>query len=248
MSDNLTLALSREIADETAHLDALHRSFVSRAVESRVVDATYRTVDSPVGALLLVATEEGLARVAFALEDHDAVLDSIAIRIGPRIVRSGRRLDEPARELDDYFARRRRTFGVPVDLRLAHGFRLDVLRHLCEIPYGRTETYSQVAIAAGSPRAVRAVGTACATNPLPIVVPCHRVLRSDGSLGGYLGGLDVKQRLLDLESARPPGPPRPRPLTPSTVGVQRSGTAACPRGCTTLGPGRSAPIDRPGSR
>jgi methylated-DNA-[protein]-cysteine S-methyltransferase len=139
--------------------------------------------------------------VAFEIEDHDRVLESLAASVGSRILRGGHRLDPLARELDDYFAGRRHGFDVPLDLRLARGFRLAVLRHLSEIPYGSTESYAEVAVASGSPKAVRAVGSACATNPLPIVVPCHRVVRSDGSLGGYLGGLPTKQRLLALERA-----------------------------------------------
>ncbi len=109
------------------------------------------------------------------------------------------RLDETARQLEEYFAGRRREFDLPLDLRLAHGFRRHVLDELRDVGYGTTVSYSELAQAAGNPRAVRAVGSACATNPIPIVIPCHRVLRSDGSLGGYGGGLHVKRALLDLE-------------------------------------------------
>jgi len=199
MSDNTIQLLKSGTNDESDHLAALHAALVDRATTESSVDATYRLVDSPVGALLLAATEAGVVRVAFAVEDHDRVLESLGTTVGSRILRGGHRLDPLARELDDYFAGARRDFDVPIDLRLAHGFRLSVLQHLKEIPYGTTESYGQVAVASGSPRAVRAVGSACATNPLPIVVPCHRVVRSDGSLGGYLGGLPAKELLLGLE-------------------------------------------------
>jgi methylated-DNA-[protein]-cysteine S-methyltransferase len=130
-------------------------------------------------------------------------LQALAGRISPRILAAPRRLDDVARQLDEYFAGRRTAFDVALDRRLSAGFRRTVLDHLAAISYGCTESYAQVAVATGHPRAVRAVGTACATNPLPVVVPCHRVLRSDGSLGGYLGGLEVKRALLELEGAWP---------------------------------------------
>ena len=121
--------------------------------------------------------------------------------MSPRLLEAPARLDGAARQVEEYFAGARRSFDLPVDLRLSTGFRRAVLDHLAEIGFGRTESYAEVALAAGSPRAVRAVGSACATNPLPVVVPCHRVLRSDGSLGGYVGGLDAKRTLLALEAA-----------------------------------------------
>ncbi|WP_413785809.1 methylated-DNA--[protein]-cysteine S-methyltransferase [Intrasporangium zincisolvens] len=200
-SDPALAGLTRPAPDDVAHLAALHASLVEHASAASVLDATYRVVDSPLGALLLAATDAGLVRVAYAVEDHDRVLDTLGERVGSRILKDGKRFEVTARQLDEYFAGTRRAFDLPVDLRLAHGFRLDVLRHLTAIPYGSTESYAQVAAAAGSPRAVRAVGSACATNPLPIVVPCHRVVRSDGSLGGYLGGLPAKETLLHLEHA-----------------------------------------------
>jgi methylated-DNA-[protein]-cysteine S-methyltransferase len=182
-------------------LARLHGALEGAALRDGLLDVAYRTVDSPVGSLLIAATERGIVRVAFASEGHDAVLETLAARLGPGILRAPARLDPAARELDEYFAGRRRAFDLPLDLSLAKGFRLEVLEHLRGIGYGRTETYTEVALAAGSPRAVRAVGSACATNPLPVIVPCHRVLRSDGSLGGYLGGLDAKRPLLDLAAA-----------------------------------------------
>ena len=165
-----------------------------------LLDLAYRTVDSPLGALLVAASPEGLVRVAFDSEDHDHVLTDLAGRVSVRILRAPARLDPVARQLDEYFAGTRRNFEIPVDLRLVGGFRHEVLRHLIDIGYGRTESYTEVAAATGRPRAVRAVGSACATNPVPLVVPCHRVLRSDGSLGGYRGGLPAKRLLLDLEA------------------------------------------------
>ncbi|MBO0715005.1 MAG: methylated-DNA--[protein]-cysteine S-methyltransferase [Acidimicrobiales bacterium] len=131
----------------------------------------------------------------------------MAETISPRVLWSPASLDPAARELEQYFTGRRRRFDVPIDWRLSRGFRRTVLDHLLEIDYGATASYASIAAAAGSPRAVRAVGTACATNPLPLVVPCHRVVRSDGTLGGYGGGLDVKRALLDLEQASGPEPP-----------------------------------------
>ncbi len=186
---------------DPAQLARLHTALERAADRDGVLDVAYRTIDTPVGSLLLAATERGIVRVAFASEDHDAVLESLARRLGPRILRAPGRLDAAAAELDEYFAGRRTAFDLPLDLSLSKGFRREVLEHLRAIGFGRTETYTEVAAATGSPRAVRAVGSACATNPLPVVIPCHRVLRSDGSLGGYLGGLEAKRTLLSLEAA-----------------------------------------------
>jgi methylated-DNA-[protein]-cysteine S-methyltransferase len=179
----------------------LHDRLSDAAHRDGLLDVAYRIVDSPFGSLLLAATESGLARVAFDLEDHDAVLTQLATEISPRILNTPRRLEDAARQLDEYFSGHRRTIDVAVDLRLARGFRRDVLDHLRAIPYGVTRSYSAVAAAAGNPRAVRAVGSACSHNPLPVVVPCHRVVRSDGTLGRYLGGIDAKRALLALEGA-----------------------------------------------
>ena len=127
-------------------------------------------------------------RVAFDLEGHDGVLDDLGRRVSPRVLRAPARLDGVVRELEEYFAGTRHDFDVAVDLRLASGFRRQVLDRLREVPYGSTASYAALAAATGSPRAVRAVGTACATNPVPVVVPCHRVVRSDGAIGSYRGG------------------------------------------------------------
>ena len=185
-------------APDAATVDRLHERLVALADAEDLLDVAYRTVDSPLGALLVAATPAGVVRVAFPSEDHDAVLGALAATVSPRVLAAPARLDPAARQLDEYFAGRRRHFDVPVDLQLAHGFRRDVLEHLRVIDYGATETYAEVATAAGSPRAVRAVGTACATNPVPVVVPCHRVVRSDGQVGEYLGGTDAKRALLEL--------------------------------------------------
>ena len=177
-----------------------HRLGLAAEAEG-LLDVAYTTIDSPVGVLLLAATPHGLVRVAYAVEDHDRVLDTLSERISPRVLRAPRRLDAAARELDEYFGGRRRAFGVPLDRSLSRGFRQLVQRHLPEIGYGMTRTYGQVAELVGNPKAVRAVGTACATNPLPVVVPCHRVLRADGKLSGYIGGAAARQVLLSLEAA-----------------------------------------------
>ena len=179
----------------------LHARLAAAAERSGLLDIAYRTVDTPVGTLLLAATTRGLIRVAYDRQDHDTVLATLATTVSPRILNAPARLDSVSREIEEYFAGKRRRFDVPLDLRLTKGFRLDVLSHLSDIGYGRTESYAQVATAAGSPNAVRAVGSACANNPLPVVVPCHRVVRSDGSVGGYAGGPDAKLALLTLEGS-----------------------------------------------
>jgi methylated-DNA-[protein]-cysteine S-methyltransferase len=190
------------LAEADPHeLARLHSQLERAAAGEGILDVAYRTLETPVGALLLAATEAGLVRVAFASEDHERVLEALAAKISPRILLAPARLSEAARQVDEYFAGTRTHFELPLDFRLSHGFRRDVLGHLAGIAYGRTESYGQVALAVGSPRAVRAVGSACATNPLPVVVPCHRVVRSDGSFGGYVGGPDAKRALLSLESA-----------------------------------------------
>jgi methylated-DNA-[protein]-cysteine S-methyltransferase len=181
--------------------DRLRARLVLEAERRDLLDVSYRTIDSPVGRLLLAATSEGLVRVAFDCEDHDAVLIRLATEISPRILSFPERLEPVTRQLDEYFAGRRRRFEVAVDLRLARGFRRTVLDHLCQIGYGTTASYAAVAAASGSPAAVRAVGTACAHNPVPIVVPCHRVVRSDGTIGQYLGGTEAKHTLLAIEAA-----------------------------------------------
>jgi len=190
------------IADDAETMTRLRDQLVTAAEADRLLDVAYRTVDSPVGTLLLAATDQGLVRVAYEREDHDHVLQTLSELISPRILRAPRRLDQVARQLSEYFTGERHDFVLPLDFRLAHGFRRAVLGHLVLINYGQTETYAEVAAATGHARAARAVGTACATNPMPVIVPCHRVLRSDGTLGGYVGGLNTKATLLSLEAGK----------------------------------------------
>ena len=180
-------------------LAGLRARLVQQADDAGLVEVAYRTLDTPLGPLLLAATAQGLVRVAFEREDFDAVLAALASRVSPRVLEAPRRLDEAAVELEEYFTGTRRRFDLPLDRALSTGFREKVQRVLPRIDYGSTRSYKEIAELVGSPRAVRAVGTACATNPLPIVVPCHRVLRTDGALGGYVGGLDAKTALLTLE-------------------------------------------------
>jgi methylated-DNA-[protein]-cysteine S-methyltransferase len=201
LHDVLPSDLVRAFPDTPDHLRHLRDRLAATARTAGILDIAYRTVDSPVGVLLLAATDVGLVRVAYASEDHDTVLQNLSDRISPRILNAPARLDTTARELEEYFAGRRHAFDVPLDWRLSAGFRSIVLHRLPDIEYGHTATYAAVAKLAGNPKAVRAVGTACGTNPLPLVVPCHRVVRSDGSMGGYVGGVEAKRILLSLEAA-----------------------------------------------
>jgi len=185
---------------DRATLARLHSRLEQAAERTELLDVAYTTTDSPFGPLLLAATPRGLVRVAFASENHDAVLDTLGRRISTRVLHAPARLAAATREIGEYFDHRRRTFDLPLDLALSTGFRQLVQRHLPEIGYGQTRSYKEVAEVVGRPKAVRAVGTACATNPLPIVVPCHRVVRADGTPGGYIGGLPAKAALLTLET------------------------------------------------
>jgi methylated-DNA-[protein]-cysteine S-methyltransferase len=173
-------------------------TLADRALRDGLVDVAYATADSPVGPLLLAATPEGIVRVGWQ-ETADSVLVELAERISPRVLEAPARLDDARRQLDEYFAGRRTSFELPLDLQLSHGFRARAQAAIASIPFGRTGTYASIAAAAGSPRAVRAAGTACATNPIPVIVPCHRVVRSDGSMGLYGGGVERKRQLLELE-------------------------------------------------
>jgi methylated-DNA-[protein]-cysteine S-methyltransferase len=180
----------------------LYARLAVQADEDGLLDVAYRTLDTPVGRLLLAATSSGLVRIAYEREDHDGVLRSLAGKISTRVLESPRRLDEVARQLEEYFDGRRTRFDLPIDLRLSAGFRRSVLSYLPAIGYGETASYKSVAAAVNNPKAVRAVGTACATNPLPVVIPCHRVIRSNGQVGPYLGGPEIKHQLLDMEANR----------------------------------------------
>jgi methylated-DNA-[protein]-cysteine S-methyltransferase len=192
-------AVLAPLTPDAATLHRLQRRLGAQAGAEGLLDIAYTTVDTPVGSLLVAATDKGVLRVAFEREGHDAVLQSLATLVSPRILRHEGRLGAAVSQIERYFAGTLRRFELPLDLRLVAGFRLEVVRHLTEIGYGRTESYAEVAAATGRPLAVRAVGTACGRNPLPVVVPCHRVVRSDGSFGGYLGGAEAKHTLLALE-------------------------------------------------
>ncbi len=193
-TDALARLLRRDLPDS-----ALPRLDLA-AARAGLLDVAYTTVDSPVGPLLLAMTERGLVRLAYLGEgDRDLVLEELAARVSPRMLDAPSKLDEPRRELDQYFAGARKDFEFPIDWSLSHGFGLRVLRATARIPFGSVSTYKDVAAGAGSPRGYRAAGNALGANPLPIVVPCHRVLHAGGGLGGYTGGLDRKQLLLGLE-------------------------------------------------
>jgi len=180
---------------------AAAQRLTNRVAERGLADISYAPVDSPFGELLLAASEQGLLRLAFPEEDSDAVLERLAARVSPRIVEALAQLDPIRRELDEYFEGRRREFELPLDWTLVGPFGRRVLGATAQIPYGRVLTYTEIAAEAGSPRGSRAAGNALGANPIPIVVPCHRVLRGSGALGGYAGGLDRKQFLLELEEA-----------------------------------------------
>ena len=180
---------------------AAARRLSGRIAEEGLADVSYAPVDSPFGRLLLAATKRGLVRVAFPEESVDATLDRLAIKISPRIVEAPGALEAMRRELDEYFDGRRQRFELPLDWTLVGPFGRRVLDVTSDIPFGGVLSYAQVAAQAGSPRGSRAAGNALGSNPIPIVVPCHRVLRSGGALGGYGGGLERKQFLLELEGA-----------------------------------------------
>lgn len=181
-------------------LDRLVRGAVARATEAGVVDVHWSEHDLPTGRVTLAATDRGLAGIW--LRDGERLLDEVAERISPRIVRGDAHLDDARRQLDEYFAGRRTAFDLDLDWRLTTGYRRDVLQTLrTRVGYGHTASYGELARLTGRPKASRAVGTAMATNPIPIVVPCHRVLRTGGALGGYAGGLEMKRVLLRLEGS-----------------------------------------------
>jgi methylated-DNA-[protein]-cysteine S-methyltransferase len=171
-----------------------------RAAAEGLLDIAYATVDSPFGPLLLARTPRGLVRLGLPDEDDDETLFDLSEQISPRILEAPARLEEERRELDDYFEGRRRAFELPIDWQLSHGFLLRAREGIATIPYGETRSYADLARAAGNERAVRAAGTACSRNPIPLVVPCHRVVRSDGSPGLYAGGVEMKKRLLEMEN------------------------------------------------
>jgi methylated-DNA-[protein]-cysteine S-methyltransferase len=180
----------------------LTAGFAARAEEAGLLDVAFAVADSPFGAITLAATPTGLVKVGLPNQDPEDVLEDLATRVSPRVLEAPARLDEVRRELDLYFDGRLQRFEVPLDWRLTRGeFRRRVLRRTARIPFGQTLSYTEVAADAGNPRAQRAAGSALGSNPIPIVVPCHRVLRTGGALGGYGGGLPLKESLLRLEGA-----------------------------------------------
>jgi methylated-DNA-[protein]-cysteine S-methyltransferase len=199
-ADPLELALSSAAPIELAHELP---DITELATAAGLLDVAYATLDSPLGKLLVAVTRRGLVRLAYVdEEDEGTILEQLARAVSPRVLAAPRRLDEPRRELDEYFAGGRRRFELPLDWTLTRGFSRRVLQATARIPYGSVSSYKQVATAAGSPRGFRAAGNALGANPLPIVVPCHRVLHSGGGLGGYTGGLERKRLLLGVEGVR----------------------------------------------
>jgi methylated-DNA-[protein]-cysteine S-methyltransferase len=196
---NPEVTLGRAARDEAGRASELAASVARRAEADGLADVAYATADSPFGTLTLAATDEGLVTLGLPNLPTDQVLENLANRVSPRILQAPGRLDEARRELDLYFEGRLKSFDLPLDWRLSSGFRQRVLREIDRIPFGETRSYTEMAAGAGNPRAVRAAGSACGSNPIPIIVPCHRVLRTGGALGGYGGGLPLKKELLKLE-------------------------------------------------
>lgn len=182
-------------------IDASIDRLRERAAAEGLLDVAYAETDSPFGRLLLATTPRGLVRVGLPNQDPEALLEELAKKVSPRVLEATAPLEQARRELDRYFAGQLENFDLPLDWSLTGGFQAKVQRQINRIPYGQTRTYTEMARRSGNERAVRAAGTACGRNPLPVVVPCHRVLRSGGGLGGYGGGLPMKKALLALESA-----------------------------------------------
>jgi methylated-DNA-[protein]-cysteine S-methyltransferase len=188
--------LTGAFEDRSAELAAS----VERAARAGgLIDVAYSLADSPFGPLLVAVTKRGLVKLEYPNHDFDEALEEMAARISPRVLESPRATERIRRELDEYFEHKRRTFTIPVDYALVQGFTRKVLQQTARIPFGAVSTYREVATGAGSPRAVRAAGNALGSNPIPIVVPCHRVVRTGGGLGGYTGGIERKVLLLKLE-------------------------------------------------
>ncbi len=201
MTDRLEDALRRGARGEHVAAGTTQR-LSARIAQEGLADISYTPIDSPFGSLLAAATKRGLVRLAFPEEDVDSVLERLARRISPRIVEAPAPLEQVQRELEEYFSGARRGFELSLDWSLIGPFGRRVLRATAEIPYGGVLSYGEVAADAGSPRGSRAAGNPLGSNPIPIVIPCHRVLRSGGALGGYGGGIERKRWLLELEGAR----------------------------------------------
>lgn len=193
--------LVKVMEDRSAELAA---SVAELAGARGLIDVAYSFVDSPFGDLLVAVTKQGLVRVEYPNHDFDETLEELAAKVSPRVLESRASTDRVRREMEEYFSGNRRSFTVRVDLSLVHGFTRKVLEQTARIPFGAVSTYREMAMRAGSPRAVRAAGNALGSNPIPIVVPCHRVVRTGGGLGGYTGGLDRKVKLLQLEGVTVP--------------------------------------------
>ncbi len=185
------------------NIERLRAGLAARATADGLVDVAYATLDSPLGELAVFVTPRGVVRVAFEDEPRDEILDELALRVSPRILAAPKPTDDARRQLEAYLAGEQTAFDVPLDWSLVHGFAVGVLHATALVPYGATTTYRDVAAAAGSPNAYRAAGNALGSNPIPIIVPCHRVLHASGGLGGYAGGLDRKRTLLRLEGVLP---------------------------------------------
>ena len=201
MTDELERRLRTTAASGPLDLDALRAAVARQAGEAGLLDVAYGTYESPLGPLTIFVTRRGVIRISYPGEPVEQQVEELAALVSPRVMAEAGRTDDVRRQLDAYFAGTRRRFDLPVDWRLLRGFRGDVLRITARIPFGQLSTYRDVATRAGSPNAYRAAGTALGANPIPIVVPCHRVVHSDGGLGGYAGGLDRKRFLLRLEGA-----------------------------------------------
>ena len=203
MSDDLARRLRDASAPGAYDADRLRTALARRAADEGLLDVAYGTYQSPLGELTVMVTPRGLVRLSYPGEGIEDQLQEVADRVSPRILEAPERTDEVRRQLDAYFAGRRHAFEVPIDWRLVRGFAGDVLRATARIPFGGVSSYREIAAAAGSPNAYRAAGNALGSNPVPIVVPCHRVLHAGGGLGGYTGGLERKRYLLQLEGVLP---------------------------------------------
>jgi methylated-DNA-[protein]-cysteine S-methyltransferase len=199
VTDDLERRLSAPPPASPLDLEGFRSDLARRASGEGALDVAYGFADSTLGPLTVIVSDRGLVRLSYAHEAVDEQLEEIATRISPRILASPDRTDAVRRQLDEYFAGARRGFDVPIDWRLVRGFSGDVLRATARIPFGAVSSYREVATEAGSPNAYRAAGNALGSNPIPIVVPCHRVLHTGGGLGGYTGGLERKEYLLHLE-------------------------------------------------
>ena len=202
MTDDLERRL-RPPGTPPLDLQSFRESLSRRAADEGLLDVAYGVHDSPLGRLTVMVTPRGLVRLSYPAEGVEAQLEELAERVSPRILEAPERTDAVRRQLDDYFSGRRTSFETPIDWRLVRGFAGNVLRATARIPFGEVSTYRDVAAKAGSPRAYRAAGNALGSNPVPIVVPCHRVLHAGGGLGGYTGGLARKRYLLQLEGVLP---------------------------------------------